>query len=113
MFEQKGNEKICPTCGAAFFPECGVFRRYFCGDEEVCQPPDKKDDIPDCRVYEFCTEKCLEEYSDKTPECEYVPKWKRLMGRISDASNETGITGVRQHELLNKKRSGLKVKSNG
>lgn len=99
-----GFEKFCRFCKKRFFPEEKVVRKVFCGEELVCVPPGESYDAPDCRVYEFCSEECLDNFSSQAPTCTYVPGWKRLMDKISKAGSASGITGTRLHHLHKSKK---------
>jgi hypothetical protein len=99
MFETNIDQKVCPSCKKGFYSEEGVICKTFCGDEGLCKPPEAgyKDD--ECRTYHFCSEKCAEKFESNTPTCNYVPGWKKLMGKIGEVSSSTGVKGARPHQL--------------
>lgn len=99
MLDSGNHEKVCPSCKAVFYPEDKVVKKTFCGEEMACSPSEEKHNAPDCKVYDFCSEKCLVNYTNKLPACSYVPGWKRLMEKISKVSRASGIDGSRQHNL--------------
>ncbi len=99
MLDSGSHQKVCPSCKKVFYPEDKVVKKTFCGEELVCSPSGEKHNAPDCRVYDFCSEGCLEEYIKKAPACDYVPGWKRLMGKINKVSRSSGIANSKTHNL--------------
>lgn len=99
MLDSGNYEKVCPSCKEVFYPADNVAKKTFCGEEFACLPSGEKHNAPDCQVYHFCSEECLEKYISKVPACTYVPGWKRLMEKISKVSSSSGIAGSRQHNL--------------
>ncbi len=99
MMEESSHEKVCPLCNKVFYPESKVVQKTFCGEEFVCAPSGEKYSGEDCQVYNFCSEECVSDYTEKTPECTYEPIWKKLMGRINKVSRSSGIAGARPHSI--------------
>ncbi len=99
MYSECMVEKVCPFCKKSFFPQTNVVSKRFCGEELICSPPGENYKSPDCRNYDFCSIDCLKDFTAKLPTCSYVPGWKRLMERINRASTESGIAGIRPHDL--------------
>ncbi len=99
MMEANSHEKVCPMCNKVFYPEDKVVHKTFCGDELVCAPIDEKHQSKECRVYDFCSDECVEAYAKNTPECSYEPGWKKLMERINKVSKTSGVAGARPHNI--------------
>ncbi len=99
MLEMCTQERVCPSCKGSFFPEEKVVHKTLCGEDLVCSPPGEGYKAPDCKTYDFCSEKCLEEYESKLPTCGVVPGWKRYFGRINKVGSSSGIAGARPHQL--------------
>jgi len=99
MLEVNNDQKVCPSCKSGFYLEEGVTSKTFCGEEYLCTPLTEgyKDD--ECKTYHFCSEKCAESFEKVTPTCNYVPGWKKLMGKIDKVSSSTGVKGARPHQL--------------
>jgi hypothetical protein len=99
MIETDIDEKVCPSCKSGFYPEEGAVYKTFCGEDDLCKPPEAgyKDD--ECRTYHFCSEKCAEGFEKNTPTCNYVPGWKKLMVKIDKVSSSSGVKGARPHQL--------------
>jgi hypothetical protein len=102
MTDLNAHEKDCPSCKKRFYPQDRVVHKTFCGEEEVCAPPGEKYRAPDCRVYDFCSEECVVKFESESPTCDYVPAWKRFMGKINKTGSSSGIAGVRPHEMYKK-----------
>jgi len=99
MFEQSEHERTCPICKKKIYLEGKMLSKIFCGDDAICTPPEAKHNEPGCKEYSFCSEECLDSFSEKAPECSYTPKWKRLMGNINRVSKKSGVAGIRPHKL--------------
>ncbi len=99
MYSECMVDKVCPLCKESFFPQIKVVSKRFCGEELVCSPPGEDYKAPDCRTYDFCSTDCLEEFKAKLPTCSYVPGWKRYMEKINRASTDSGVAGIRPHDL--------------
>ncbi len=104
MLELCPQDIVCPSCQSNFFPQNKVVSKTFCGEELICSPPGENYKAPDCRVYDFCSDQCLAEFERELPTCSIMPRWKRLMGRISKVSRASGIAGVRTHNLHKQNR---------
>ncbi len=99
MLELCPQDIVCPSCEKSFFPQMSVVRKTFCGEELICSPPGENYKSPDCRVFNFCSDQCLEDFESKLPTCSIVPRWKRLMGKINQVSRASGIAGVKSYHL--------------
>jgi len=105
MLGSDTHEKVCPSCKKVFFPEDKVVKKTFCGDELVCAPSGEKHNAPDCQNYYFCSEECLDKFTEKAPTCTYIPGWKKFMERINKVSKATGVSGTRPHDLHKRSKS--------
>jgi ribosomal protein L24E len=99
MLELSMHERECPSCKQNFYPQSKVVLKTFCGDEQLCIPPGGKYSAPDCKIYYFCSDECVKDFESSVPLCKPVPRWKRLMQRISKVSHAAGIAGARCHQL--------------
>lgn len=99
MFESNRHEKVCPSCQKEFYPENRVVHRTICGEDSLCSPIEGSKKDSDCHVYDFCSEECVKDYTEKLPECTYTPGWKKLMGKINRVSSASGVAGCRTHNL--------------
>ncbi len=99
MLETNNDQKVCPSCKNGFYPEEGVAHKTFCGEEDLCTPPEAGYKGDECKTYHFCSENCAENFGNNTPTCSYVPGWKKLMGKIDKVSSSTGVKGARPHQL--------------
>jgi len=99
LIDSNVNEKYCPLCKKIFYPEEGTVKKTFCGEEKLCAPPEESYEDSDCEIYYFCSEKCAQSFEKATPICIYMPKWKKLMGKIEKVSSSSGVKGTRPHQL--------------
>lgn len=99
MYETNRHEKTCPLCKKEYYPENKVVHKVVCGDNEPCKPVEDDSADNDCKVVDFCSEKCASEYTAQLPKCEYTPAWKKYMGKINEMSKSSGVAGCRTHQL--------------
>jgi len=95
------NEYTCPACKEKFYLQQKGVRMVLCGEQEICYPPDENYKDPECSVYYFCSNECVEDLKIKVSACERQARWKQLMGKISKVSIEKGLAGKRIHDLDN------------
>jgi len=74
---------------------------YFAASKKFVIPPDENYKDPECSVYYFCSNECVEDLKIKVSACERQARWKQLMGKISKVSIEKGLAGKRIHDLDN------------
>ncbi len=96
---QTTDEKVCPSCKNIFYPQESVVCRTFCGEENLCAPPEESYRDSDCKVYHFCSEICAENFEKATPTCSYIPAWKKLMAKIDKVSGLNGVKNIRPYQL--------------
>jgi hypothetical protein len=99
MFETNIGENVCPLCKNTFYLEEGVVCKTFCGEENICSPPEEGFKGSECKTYYFCSENCAQEFEKSTPTCVYMPGWKKMMANIERVGRSTGLKGARPHHL--------------
>ena len=99
MNEMSTQKITCYHCGASFYLQEKGVKKVLCGDDLVCNPPNENYDAPDCKIYHFCSDDCLDKEEAKLASCELVPRWKRLMKNIGKVSSDCEVAGARVHNL--------------
>ncbi len=99
MFEMNSGEKVCPLCKNIFYLEEGVVNKTFCGEEDICSPPEGDYKGSECKTYYFCSEKCAQEFEKATPTCVYTPGWKKIMANIEKVGSSIGLKSARPYQL--------------
>lgn len=99
MLDLSTQEHICPSCQVNFFPQQKAVKKVLCGDDHLYTPKSKKYQVPECKIYYFCSQECANELESKVSSFSPPPRWKRFMARIGRVSAAGGIAGARCHDL--------------
>ena len=102
MTESVDQLHSCSHCEERFFLQEKGVKKVLCGGDQVCKPPDEKYNAPDCKVYYFCSNECVEKKEQEINTCERIPGWKRFMDNIGRAGTESEVAGARVHQLKKK-----------